>query len=66
MTENGQIVKKVNPSIIQYNERLSNQNEIETVFGQEFVEKRTASCEYHFENGVKKYLNLLPIEDQQS
>ena len=53
MKENGQIVKKVNPSIIQYNERLSNQNEIETVFGQEFVEKRTASCEYHFENGVK-------------
>lgn len=40
MKENGQIVKKVNPSIIQYNERLSNQNEIETVFGQEFVEKR--------------------------
>ena len=66
MKENGQIVKKVNPSIIQYNEHLSNQNEIETVFGQEFVEKRTVSCEYHFENGVKKYLNLLPIEDQQS
>ena len=55
-----------NPSIIQCEEHLSNQNGIEAVFGQDFVENRTASCEYHFEKSVEKHLKLLATEDKQS
>ena len=42
MKDNGQIMKIFNLSIIQCDEHLSNQNGIEAVFGQEFVENRTA------------------------
>ena len=66
MKDNGQIMKIFNPSIIQCDEHLSNQNGIEAVFGQEFVKNRTASCEYHFEKSVEKLQKLLPTEDQQS
>ena len=65
MKENDQIIKIFNPSIIQCDEQLSNQNGIE-VFGQEFVDSRTASCEYHFENSAEIHLKLLPTENQQS
>ena len=65
MKENGQIIKIFNLSIIQCDEHLSNQNGIEAVFGQEFVENRTASCEYHFEKSVEKHLKLLPTDDHQ-
>ena len=65
MKENGQIIKLFNPSIIQCDEHLSNQNGTEAVLGQEFVENRTASCEYHFEKSVEKHLKLLPTGDHQ-
>ena len=65
MKENGQIIKLFNPSIIQCDEHLSNQNGTEAVFGQEFIENRTASCEYHFEKSVEKHLKLLSIDDHQ-
>ena len=66
MKENGQIIKIFNPSIIQCDKHLSNQSGIEAVFGQEFVENRTVSCNYHFEKSVEKHLKLLSTEDQQS
>ena len=67
MKENDQVIKMFNPSIIQCEEHLSNQNGIEAVFGQDFVENRTASCEYHFvEKSVEKHLKPLPTEDKQS
>ena len=66
MKENGQVIKIFNTSIIQCDEHLSNQNEIEAVFGQDFVENRTASCEYHFEKSVEKHLKLFPTEGRQS
>lgn len=65
MKKNDQIIKIFNPSIIQCNKHLSNQNGMETVFGQEFVKNRTVSCEYHFQKRVEKHLKLLAIEDQQ-
>ena len=66
LEENGQIIKIFNPSIIQCEQYSSNQNGIEAVFEQEFVENRIASCEYYFEKSVEKHLKLLPTEDQQS
>ena len=42
MKENGQVIKIFNPSIIQSDKYLNNQNG-EAVFGQDFVENRTAS-----------------------
>ena len=65
MKENGQIIKIFNPSIIQCDEHLSNQNGIEAVFFFDFVENRTASCEYHFEKSLEKHLKLLPTDDHQ-
>ena len=45
MEENGQIIKIFNPLFIPCDEHLSNQNGIQAIFGQEFVENRTANCE---------------------
>ena len=66
MKENGQIIKTFSPSIIHCDEHLSNQNGIKAVFGQEFVENRTESCEYHFEKSTEKHLKLLPTEHYKS
>ena len=63
MEENDQIIKIFNPLIIKCNEHLSNQNGKEAVFGQKFVENRTASCEYHFEKSVEKHIKLHLTED---
>ena len=65
MKENDQIIKIFNPSIIQCDEQLSNQNGIEAVLDRNLwkVGLQVAS---NFENSVEIHLKLLPTENQQS
>ena len=52
-SEKGNPVRPFNPTILQCDEHISNYKGIEAVFGNTFFEKRTASCEYHFDKSVK-------------
>ena len=54
-SEKGNLVKPFNPTILQCDEHSSNYKGIEAVFGNTFFEKRTTSCEYHFDKSVNKH-----------
>ena len=57
-SENGNLVRPFNPTILQCNKHISNYKGIEAAFGKTFFEKRTASCEYQFDKSVNKYQRL--------
>ena len=63
-SEKGNPVRPFNPTILQCNEHISNYKGTEAVFGNTFFEKRTASCEYHFDKSVNKYQRLVSDEDK--
>ena len=63
-SEKGNPVRSFNPTILQCNEHISNYKGTEAVFGNTFFEKRTASCEYHFDKSVNKYQRLVSDEDK--
>ena len=58
-SEKGNPVRPFNPTILQCDEHISNDKRIEAVFGNTFFEKRTASCEYHFDKSVNKHQRLV-------
>ena len=59
MKENGQVIKIFSSSVIQCDDHFSNQNGIETLFGQDFVQNRTASCEYQFKKSNSAAKSLM-------
>ena len=63
-SEKGNPVKPFNPTILQCDEHSSNYKGIEAVFGNTFFEKRTTSCEYHFDKSVNKHQRLVSDEDK--
>ena len=63
-SEKGNPVRPFNPTILQCDEHISNYKGIEAVFGKTFFEKRTASCEYHFDKSVNKHQRLVSDEDK--
>ena len=54
-SEKGNPVRPFNPTILQCDEHISNYKRIEAVFGKTFFDKRTTSCEYHFDKSVNKH-----------
>ena len=54
-SEKGNPVRPFNPTILQSDEHISNYREIDAIFGNTFFEKRTTSCEYHFDKSVNKH-----------
>ena len=54
-SEKGNPVRPFNPTILQCDEHISNYKGIEAIFGNTFFEKRTTSCEYHFDKSVNKH-----------
>ena len=54
-SEKGKPVRPFSPTILQCDEHISNYKGIEAVFGNTFFEKRTTSCEYHFDKSVNKH-----------
>ena len=48
-SEKGNPVRPFNPTILQWNEHITNYKGTEAVFGNTFFEKRTTSCEYRFD-----------------
>ena len=63
-SEKGNPVRSFNPTILKCDEHISNYKEIESVFGNTFFEKRTVSCEYHFDKSVNKHQRLVSDEDK--
>ena len=63
-SEKGKPVRPFSPTILQCDEHISNYKGIEAIFGNTFFEKRTTSCEYHFEKSVNKHLRLVSDEDK--
>ena len=63
-SEKGNPVRLFNPTISQCDEHIINYKGTEAVFGNTFFEKRTASCEYHFDKSVNKYQRLVSDEDK--
>ena len=57
---------QLGPSIQQFcsDEHISNYKRIEAVFEKTFFEKRTTSCEYHFDNSVNKYQRVVSYEEK--
>ena len=58
-SEKGNPVRPFNPTILQCDEHISKYKRKEAVFGNTFFEKRTASCEYHFDKSVNKHQRLV-------
>ena len=54
-SEKGNPVRPFNPTILQCDEHISNYKRIEAVFGKTFFDKRTTSCEHHFDKSVNKH-----------
>ena len=63
-SEKGNLVRPFNPTILQCDEHISNYKRIEAVIGNPFFEKRTASCEYHFDKSANKHQRLVSNEDK--
>ena len=63
-SEKGNPVRPFNPTILQCDEHISKYKRKEAVFGNTFFEKRTASCEYHFDKSVNKHQRPVSDEDK--
>ena len=63
-SEKGNPGRPFNSTILQCDEHISNYKGIEAVFGNTFFEKRTASCEYHFDKSVNKHQRPVSDEDK--
>ena len=62
-SEKGNPVRPFNPTILQSDKHISNNKGIEAIFGNTFFEKRTASCEYHFDKSVNKHQRFVSDKD---
>ena len=63
-SEKGNPVRPFNPTFLQCGEHISNYKGIEAVFGNTFLEERTASCECHFDKSANKHQRLASNEDK--
>ena len=61
-SEKDKPVRPFNPTILPCDEHISNYSEIEAVFRNTFFEKRTTSCEYHFDKSLNKHQRLVSDE----
>ena len=64
LSEKGNPVRPINLTILQCDEPIINFKGIEVVFGNTFFEKRTAGCEYHFDESLNKQQRLISYEDK--
>ena len=64
VSEKGNPVRPFNSTILQCEEHISNYKGREAVFGKTIFQKRTTSCEYHFDKSVNKHQRLVSYEDK--